>query len=126
METLLESRVTMHELAVTRNIVEVVVRNAEAQGAHRVLRVHLVVGKMRNFEREWVQKYFDRFAKDTIAEGAQLDITYVPIVFYCNACGETFPHQPDIGMRMKCPGCGGSDYNMVTGGELLIKEMEIA
>ena len=81
----------MHELAVTRNIVDVVVRNATGQGARRVVRVRLVVGKMRNFEREWVQKYFDRFAKDTIAEGAQLDIEYVPIVFYCDACGTTFP-----------------------------------
>ena len=116
----------MHELAVTRSIVDVVVRNATAQGAHRVARVRLVVGKMRNFEREWVQNYFDRFAKGTIAEGAQLEIDYVPIVFYCNACGETFPHDPQAGMRMKCPGCGGSDYNMITGGELLIKEMEVA
>ena len=115
----------MHELAVTRNIVEVVVRNAAEQGARRVVRVRLIVGKMRNFEQKWVQNYFDRFAKDTIAEGAQLDIEYVPIVFYCNACGETFPLEPGIGLRMKCPGCGGDDYNMITGGELMIKEMEV-
>ena len=115
----------MHELAVTRNIVDVVVRNATGQGARRVVRVRLVVGKMRNFEREWVQKYFDRFAKDTSAEGAQLDIEYVPIVFYCDACGTTFPLEPGIGMRMKGPGCGGDDYRMLTGGELMIQEMEV-
>ena len=115
----------MHELAVTRDIVEVVVRNAQAQGAKRIVRVKLIVGMMRNFEQKWVQNYFDRFAKGTIAEGAQLDIEYVPIVFYCNACGETFALEPEIGMRMKCPGCNGDDYNMITGGELTIKEMEV-
>ena len=115
----------MHELAVTRNIVDVVVRNAETQGAQRIVRVRLIVGKMRNFEQKWVQNYCDRFAKGTIAEGAQLDIEYVPIVFYCNACGETFPLEPSIGLRMKCPGCGSHEYNMITGGELMIKEMEV-
>ena len=115
----------MHELAVTRNIVDVVVRNAQSQGAKRVVRVKLIVGKMRNFEQKWVQNYFDRFAKGTIAEGAQLEIEYVPIVFYCNACGETFPLEPGIGLRMKCPGCNGSEYSMITGGELTIREMEV-
>ena len=95
----------MHELAVTRNIVDVVVRNAVGQGARRVVRVRLIVGKMRNFEREWVQNYFDRFARGTVAEGAQLQIDYVPIVFYCDACGTTFPLEPGIGMRMKCHAC---------------------
>ena len=116
----------MHELAVTRNIVDVVVRNAQAQGATRVVRVRLIVGKMRNFERNWAQNYFDRFAKDTVAEGAQLEIDYVPIVFYCNACGATFQIQMGTGQRMHCTECGSDDYNMITGGELLIKEMEIA
>ena len=115
----------MHELAVTRNIVDVVVRNATAQGARRVVRVRLIVGKMRNFEREWVQKYFDRFARGTIAEGAQLDIDYVPIVFYCNSCGATFQITFGTGERFHCVECGSDDYNMVTGGELMIKEMEV-
>lgn len=117
---------SVHELAVTRDIVKVVERNARAQGASRVLRVRLVVGKMRNFEREWVQKYFDRFAKGTVAEGAQLEIDYVPIVFYCNACGATFQMKFGTLQRLVCTECGSDDYNMITGGELLIKEMEIA
>jgi hydrogenase nickel incorporation protein HypA/HybF len=116
----------MHELAVTKSIVDVVARNAVTQGAHRVVRVRLVVGRMRNFEREWVQRYFDRFAKGTVAEGARLDIDYVPIVFYCNSCGATFQLEMATGQRMRCSECGSEDYNMITGGELLIKEMEIA
>lgn len=115
----------MHELAVTKNIVEVVVRKAQEQGASRVVSVRLIVGKMRNFEREWVQRYFDRFAKGTLAEGAVLEIDYVPIVFYCHDCGATFQLEMGTGQRMRCASCGSDDYNMVTGGELLIKEMEV-
>lgn len=116
----------MHELAVTRNIVDIVLRTAHEQKAHRVLRVHLVVGKMRNFERDWVQRYYDRLAKGTVAAGARVDIDYVPIVFYCNDCGATFQMELGTGARLHCVACGGDDYNMITGGELMIKDIEIA
>lgn len=42
----------MHELGVTRSIVDVVLRNAQAQQAKRVLSVSLVIGEMRNLEEE--------------------------------------------------------------------------
>lgn len=116
----------MHELAVTQSIVDVVVRHATAQDARRVVRVRLIVGKTRNFEREWVQRYFDRFAKGTIAEGARVEIDYVPITFYCNGCGATFQMEFGTGKRLHCVECESDDYNMVTGDELLIKEMEVA
>lgn len=38
----------MHELGVTRSIVDVVLRNAQAQQAKQVLSVSLVIGEMRN------------------------------------------------------------------------------
>ncbi|MGI6591311.1 MAG: hydrogenase maturation nickel metallochaperone HypA [Eggerthellaceae bacterium] len=116
----------MHELAVTRSIVDIVVRNAAAQEAKRVLQVHLIVGKVRNFEQVWVQRYFDRFSKGTIAEGARIAIDYVPIAFYCHACGETFTFELGHDQEVCCPACGSTDYEMVTGGELMIKEIEVA
>ena len=64
----------MHELGVTRSIVDVVLRNAQAQQAKQVLSVSLVIGEMRNLEEEWVQRYFDRCAKGTLAEGAKIKI----------------------------------------------------
>lgn len=80
----------MHELGVTRSIVDVVLRNAQAQQAKRVLSVSLVIGEMRNLEEEWVQRYFDRCAKGALAEGAKIKIQKVPMAFYCNDCGSTF------------------------------------
>lgn len=115
----------MHELGVTRSITDVVIRHAQSQGAKRVLNINLVIGEMRNLETEWVQRYFDRCAKDTLAEGAQIHIERVPIAFYCNSCGVTF--QLDLGhdRHMCCPECLSEDYDMITGGELLIKSIEI-
>ena len=66
----------MHELGVTRSIVDVVLRNACSQQAKQVLSVSLVIGEMRNLEEEWVQRYFDRCAKGTLAEGAKIKILF--------------------------------------------------
>ena len=115
----------MHELGVTRSIVDVVLRNACAQQAKQVLSVSLVIGEMRNLEEEWVQRYFDRCAKGTLAEGAKIKIQKVPMAFYCNDCGSTFQLAMGSDRHMCCPDCGSENYDMVTGGELLIKEIEI-
>lgn len=115
----------MHELGVTRSITDVVIRHAESQGAQKVLTVNLVIGKMRNLETEWVQRYFDRCSKGTIAQGAQIFIERVPIVFYCNSCGVTFQLEMGRDRHMCCPDCHSDDYDMITGGELLIKSIEI-
>ena len=116
----------MHELGVTRSIVDIVVRKGTEQRARRVVSVRLIVGKVRNFEQAWVQRYFDRCARGTIAEGAAVHIDYVPITFYCERCGATFAFEFGNNRRVCCPECGSGDYRMITGGELLIKEIEVA
>lgn len=78
----------MHELGVTRSIVDVVLRNACAQQAKQVLSVSLVIGEMRNLEEEWVQRYFDRCAKGTLAEGAKIKIQKVPMAFTATTAGQ--------------------------------------
>lgn len=115
----------MHELGVTRDIARIVVQWAQEGGAKRVVGVHLVVGRMRNLEEQWVQRYFTRCARGTIAEGAGIHIEYVPIAFYCRSCGETFTLDVHKDERMRCPCCQGNDFSMVCGGELLIKNIEI-
>lgn len=45
----------MHELGVTKSIVEVVVRHAQEQSANQVRSVNLIIGEMRNLEEEWVR-----------------------------------------------------------------------
>ena len=40
-------------------------------------------------------------------------------------CGSTFQLAMGSDRHMCCPDCGSENYDMVTGGELLIKEIEI-
>lgn len=115
----------MHELGVTKKIAETVVACAEENGAHEMTAVNLIIGKMRNLEQEWVQRYFYRCAKGTVAENAQVNITYVPIAFYCNDCTATFTLDVHKDERMRCTECGSTEFSMVCGKELTIKSIEM-
>jgi hydrogenase nickel incorporation protein HypA/HybF len=62
----------MHELAVTESILNVVLKNAEASQAKKVIAVGLRIGDMTELQDEWIQRYFDHLSKGTLAEGALL------------------------------------------------------
>ena len=115
----------MHELGVVRSIVDIVVRNAEESGASRVASVALVIGKTRNLEQYWVQSYFDRCSKGTLAEGARVEIRYVPIEFECRQCGGRSGYQHGVCGPMRCEHCGSESLELVSGAELLIESIEV-
>ena len=58
----------MHELAVTKSILQLVLDETEKNQAKEILKIQLVIGEMRNLEEEWIQRYFDYISKGTIAE----------------------------------------------------------
>ena len=115
----------MHELGVTKNIAEIVLKYAEEAGAARVDKVNLVVGDMRNLEEVWVTRYFRRIAKGTVAEDAEVHIVYVPIAFFCRDCGATFTLDIHKDERMSCPECGSSAFSLIAGKELTIASIEV-
>lgn len=118
----------MHELAITKSIAEVVLAKQREVGASRVVRVWIEAGEMRNLEPSWVQRYFDHCTEGTSAEGAQIIMERIPIVFRCEACGSDFGfdlHEHHDG-RIVCPSCGCGEYDLVSGRELAITDMEVA
>jgi len=93
----------MHELAVTENILRLVLAEAEKAGAVRVTRISLVIGELSAIIDESVQLYFDVLSAETIAAGAQLSFTHHPATLQCRACGQVYP-RPRTGFA--CPVCG--------------------
>ena len=61
----------MHELGITRNVIAICAENA--MGA-KVTRVTLEIGKQAGVLAESVRFCFDICAKDTLLEGAKLEI----------------------------------------------------
>ena len=115
----------MHELAVTKNILDIVLQHAALNRADKVITINLQIGKLSGLEDAWLQRYFDYLSKGTIAEGATLKIEKMPVMVRCNACGFLYEaHREKIG-NMACAACSAASCTLVSGGEYFIKTMEV-
>jgi hydrogenase nickel incorporation protein HypA/HybF len=115
----------MHELAVTKSILQLVLDETEKNQAKEILKIQLVIGEMRNLEEEWIQRYFDYISKGTIAEHAVIKVRKVPVLFECKLCGEKFSADVHLEEKILCPKCKGFNYDLVAGRELVIENIEV-
>lgn len=116
----------MHEMAITGNIVDAVVKHAAQAGATRVVSVDLVVGELRDIVDELMQGAFRHLARGTVAEDAVLRIEKVPLRAQCRDCNLVFPANLRRPETLACPDCGSRNLGIRTGKEFLIKSIEIA
>jgi hydrogenase nickel incorporation protein HypA/HybF len=108
----------MHELAITRNIVAIV---SEAAGSRRVRQVTLEVGKLSGVMPDAIAFCFDVVVKDTVLDGARLEIRLIDGRARCNDCGSEFSTET---IFARCP-CGSQRVARVAGEELTVKTMEL-
>jgi hydrogenase nickel incorporation protein HypA/HybF len=109
----------MHELGITQSIVGIV---GEKAGEAKVIRILLEIGQLSMIMPDSIRFCFDIVSKDTVLEGAELQINEIPGRARCNACASEFAIDQPFG---RCQ-CGSTDINCIAGRELNIKEMEIA
>lgn len=112
----------MHEFAITRDMLDIVLEHAEKAGSKKINRINLVIGEMCGYVDECVQFYFDFLAEGTPAEKAVLSFRMVPMEARCRSCGRKFsPGELD----WTCPGCGGSMVEITAGKELFVESIEV-
>ena len=109
----------MHELSISRSVVDMCVERA--MGA-QVKRVTLVVGQLSAVLPDSLRFCFDICAEGTPVEGALLEIIEVPGLAVCRDCGDDVALTQPFG---RCA-CGSVDLQFVAGEELNVKEMEVA
>jgi hydrogenase nickel incorporation protein HypA/HybF len=113
----------MHELAVTQNVIELVIEEARKSGAARVRKVELVVGGMHGLVEDSVRFYFDLLARDTMAQGASLVIESLPLTVRCHRC-KAESRLEDLPVRI-CLACGNARLEVVSGKELFVRNIEV-
>ena len=112
----------MHELSLCENVVQVIEDQARAQGFHRVRLVRLEIGRLAGVEIEALRFGFDAVAKDTVVDGASLEIIEVPGVAWCPHCQQ----RVEVLQRYDaCPSCGHVPLELTAGDEMRIVELEV-
>ena len=102
-----------------RGIVE---DSARTHGFARVTVLRVELGRFSCVEREALAFAFDAVMRDSVADGARLEILELPGAAWCMDCaGEVA-----IADRLDpCPDCGGLRLMVQRGDEMRIKDMEV-
>ncbi len=96
----------MHELSITRALLDQALAEAEKHGAKRISRIRLLLGEGGGVVPDCVQFYFDEMKKNTAAAEAELEFKRVPLRIRCPKCGAEWGmgHDPNLlGDSEPCP-----------------------
>lgn len=112
----------MHEMSLAESVLQVIEDSARANNFTRVKTVWLEIGALAGVEVEAMRFCFDAVVKDSVADGARLEIIETPGQAWCLACAKTVP----IAQRYDtCPECGGVQLQPTGGLELKVRELEV-
>ncbi len=115
----------MHELSVTKSILDILLKHAASNDVSRIINVHLKIGEMSDLEGEWIQHYFDYLSKGTVAQGAVIKIKKVPVQFICDKCSMVFSIDIKKVEEIHCVKCGSAECTLKSGMEYYVEDMEV-
>ncbi len=110
----------MHETAVAQSLVEMI--SQEAQNRHlRPVRARMSCGELNAINDEVLSFAFEALAQGTLCEGTKLEVEHKPLQAKCKSCGRVFA--VDF-LNVKCPDCGGGDFDLLPDAPLLVEQIE--
>jgi hydrogenase nickel incorporation protein HypA/HybF len=112
----------MHEMSLCEGILQVIEDHAAQQRFAKVCRVRLEIGALAGVEIEALRFGFEVVTRNTIAEGAMLDIITLPGRAWCLGCSQSVAVQQRFDA---CPDCGSYQLQISGGDELRIKDLEV-
>jgi len=112
----------MHEMSLCESIMQIIEDEAQRQGFGRVIRVRLEIGRLSGVEIEAMRFGFDAVTRDSLADGAELEIIELPGTAWCLPCG----CEVEVQQRFDaCPRCGSYQLQVVSGDQMQIKDREV-
>lgn len=126
----------MHELSVSSAVVDTALRHAAGR---RVSGVDLRLGKLRQVVPASLTFYFEIVARDTLCEGARLELELIDALMRCVECGNEWDPEPKpehgplegaVGAgfllpQFRCPECAAAGAEVVRGDELIVESIDV-
>jgi len=112
----------MHEISLCEGILTALEENAEKQNYTKVKTVWLEIGELSGVELEAMRFGFDVVMKNSLADGAKLEIIEVPGQAWCMQCSDNVAAKQ---LFSACPNCGSYQLQVTAGEEMRIKELEV-
>ena len=113
----------MHEASLALSILDVVQAKCKEIGSPSLASVRIRIGKAAGVLPEALQFAFEGVKEGTVAKHAKLIIEVVPIGGVCKDCGKPFIVD-DLPYVLACPSCGAASFEITSGREMDIIDME--
>ena len=115
----------MHEMALCRNVADIVLEEASRANAVRVSGIYLTIGYGRDIVEDLFETLLAWMLRDTIAAEAKLHLTRVPFTVQCDDCGHVFHVDVHDRSTWHCPRCSSTCYELNSGMEFYVNDIEI-
>jgi len=112
----------MHEYAITKSMLDMVLAEAEKAHASRITEIKVAIGEMSTVVDESVMLYFEIMRQGTLAADAKLTFRKITARFQCSACNHEY-NKPSLGID--CPLCGNLGIPTKEGREFYVESMDI-
>jgi hydrogenase nickel incorporation protein HypA/HybF len=110
----------MHEFSIAVNIVEIATDYAGRENAKVVKEIEIEVGELSGVVVDALEFCMEAAVKDSILEGAETSISFVPGKARCNACSHEFKVHDFFTV---CPKCNTPAPEVIEGRELRVKSL---
>lgn len=112
----------MHEMSLAESVLQIIEQSAHEQGFRQVNTVWLEIGQLSGVEVDAMRFSFEVVVRDSLAEGARLEIVRTAGQGQCTDCGRTVPIRQ---LFDACPECGECHVQPTRGLEMRVKELEV-
>ena len=111
----------MHEVSIVYDVIQIVKESSKLNNISTVKKIFMKIGEFTCIDESSINFAFEVLSKNTLCEGALLDIERVKGKAKCNVCDEEF----FISFTNKlCPKCMCYSDNIINGYEILVYEIE--
>ncbi len=112
----------MHEMSLAESVLQIIEESAQAQNFQRVRTVVLEIGRLSSVEPDAMRFCFDSVMRDTLADGAELQIIETPGTGRCLSCGTEVEMLEKYGL---CPYCDSPHLQITAGNLMRVKDLVV-
>lgn len=110
----------MHELGILYHIVKQVEDVAKENNLTEIETLVLQVGQWSSVIPKYLENCYPAASDGSILENTELKIEIMPPIGRCVPCGKVFNLEEN---KKKCPKCNEEQFELLSGNELIIKEI---
>jgi hydrogenase nickel incorporation protein HypA/HybF len=112
----------LHELSLTLNMIEIAEEHARRENATIITSVTMEIGALSGVVPEAMEFAFEACSKETLADGATLEIRRIPALGHCQECGQECAMES---LFSSCTACDSFALKILKGQEMALVELEI-